>query len=95
MFWVVIWALGGEISGEGWSTTVRWEGAAANLILLLPLWRRAVWAWHLLAIGALIPAVVLMFPINMELPHALALLPALQFVLLWRMRTSGQAALAR
>jgi hypothetical protein len=94
VFWAVVWALGGEFSSGGSTTTVGWEGPAVNLLLLVPLWRRSVLAWHVLAIWALIPAIFLLFPINLEPWHALGLLPAMQFLLLWRMRTSGQAALA-
>lgn len=86
VLWLVVWLAGGEFASDGSAIRVGWEGAVLNVILVLPLWRRSVLAWHLLALEALITTVV--FGSSYEETYGLlALFGLAQLLLLWRLRT--------
>ena len=85
-FWLVVWQAGWEFASGSSTTHIAWEAAVVNLVLLVPLWRRVVWVWHVLAIEALLVAVAFAWSFG-EVYSLLALPAVAQHLLLWRMRT--------
>lgn len=81
---VAIWSIGLGMGG-GDTVALQWQGAVLNGALLLPLWRRAEWARHVLMICALALAIGIGsegFPPSGPAFGLLAFGPALQILLL-------------
>lgn len=85
-FWLLVWLAGWEFASEGSAIHIEWKAAVVNLALLVPLWRRVIWVWHVLAIEALLLTVVFASSFG-ETYGLLALAGAAQLLLLWRLRS--------
>lgn len=92
-FWLVVWLAGWEFGSGVSARHLAWEAAAVNVVLLLPLWRRVVWVWHVLAIEAMLLFTVFAWEFG-EAYSLFALVAVAQFLLLWRMRSPRERVAA-